>query len=187
MAESWYLREVTAARDLYADPAGYGGSLRIPKGSHGIVVKELPLDLLIVFWSEAEGARIVKPEDLIRFRHPVTSEFGDVWAAIIAELPDCPLREAALDRRSLGISRYGEPLRLRDQETAKRYFGDEAMDLLAYAVEWAATVEREQGNYGLVAHRSLTVVTTAAVAVQIAADINVREAAVRAAHKLAKG
>lgn len=63
---------------------------------------------------------------------------GDVWAAIIAELPEGAARDAAIARRELGIARYGVPLGLRDLPTAQRDLREELLDAVAYGVEVAA-------------------------------------------------
>jgi len=71
---------------------------------------------------------------------------GDVWGAIIAELPEGPARDAAIVRRALGIERYGVPLGMRDLETARQDLAEEMLDAAAYGVETAAILAAQRGE-----------------------------------------
>jgi hypothetical protein len=57
---------------------------------------------------------------------------GDVWAAIIAELPEGAARDVADARRNLGLERYGEPLGLRSLAVSLADLREELADATAY-------------------------------------------------------
>jgi hypothetical protein len=63
---------------------------------------------------------------------------GDVWAAIIAELPEGAARDVADARRELGLERYGEPLGLRTRTVSLADLREEHADAAAYGVAVAA-------------------------------------------------
>lgn len=64
---------------------------------------------------------------------PPLPSTGDIWAEIIAELPENHiLRPLAIQRRALGIERYGVPLQRGNGRDMARDALEEALDLIAY-------------------------------------------------------
>ena len=59
---------------------------------------------------------------------------GDCWLELIARLPAWhPMREACVERRALGIDRYGQPLRRGDGRDEVRDLIEELLDGAVYA------------------------------------------------------
>jgi len=108
---------------------------------------------------------------------------GDVWAAIIAELPEGAARDLAVARRDLGIARYGVPLGLRDLDTAQRDLREELLDAVAYGVEVAALLTAEDPDDPT----ADVVVFRAAEAYASATGLFYPKAIGRAVRKLARG
>jgi len=132
--ENWYLREVRATRPIADESTG---AIVATPDSHGIVVGTGLADGLLVFWTGAEKAVVTPLDAITRWRTPDAGT-GDVWAAIIAELPEGAARDLAVARRDMGIARYGVPLGIRDLDTAQRDLREELLDAMAYGVECAA-------------------------------------------------
>jgi hypothetical protein len=63
---------------------------------------------------------------------------GDVWAAILAYLPEGEARDVATSRRNLGLERYGEPLGLRTLDVSLADLREELADATAYGAAVAA-------------------------------------------------
>lgn len=181
MSDGWYLREVRATRPI-ADESS--GAIVATPDSHGIVVGTGLADGLLVFWTGAEKATVTPLDAITRWRAPDAGT-GDVWGAIIAELPEGAAKEVAIRRRELGIARYGVPLGLRDLETARRYLAEEQADTCVYSAEDAALL--------LVAgNEDAAFVATYVAAESLARasgdyDVRVGYAIGRAVRKLARG
>ena len=71
---------------------------------------------------------------------------GDVWAEIIATLPEGPARQAAEARRQMGIDKYGTPLQ---RGNGRDHAVDEAQELLDAAVYRAARLGADDPLVGV--------------------------------------
>lgn len=62
-----------------------------------------------------------------------TGGTGDCWQELIDALPAHPLRQEMIARRTLGIERYGQPLRRGDGRDEARDLREELIDAAVYA------------------------------------------------------
>lgn len=79
---------------------------------------------------------------------------GDVWAEILAELPEGdPARAVVAERRAFGIAKYGQPLR---RDDGRRHLVDLLQELLdAWAYARAAGDPEEEASAAAAVRRVL--------------------------------
>lgn len=116
-----------------------------------------------------------------------TPGVGDVWGAIIEELPEGPARDLAIARRALGIARYGVPLQLGNGRDTRRDLAEELVDAACYGVllaaERLAAGDEDSGDgAGMTSHRAAVDLCRAAGA----PDLQTHRALYRAVRKLAQ-
>lgn len=61
-----------------------------------------------------------------------TEGYGDVWAELLAGFVPEQIRPMCIERRALGIARYGTPLQLDNGRDMRRDAREEALDLAVY-------------------------------------------------------
>mgnify|MGYP007100043500 CR=1 FL=1 len=162
-------------------PTGQGPSVRIRGATCKRIEAACPgaplLEAVHTLLGEALAAR-ERPADA-----PVGT--GDVWAAIIAELPE-HARPLCEGRRRQGMETYGRPLGVGPDYT--QHAAEEAADLAAYlAADGAAALARDDE------HASVRLLYAAGLALSWARhgvgmeDVGITLAVGRAARRLARG